>query len=118
MNYYIGSVDAPAGKNGWLIGAFLEKNHPCFSEAVEVAWKKLGPDSRDPKHIHEHPVLEISVVIKGSLVEVIDGQRLTLGAGNYVIVRPSASVEVLGAEEETIVLVIKVPSEPENKHIC
>ena len=117
MSYYIGSVDRPAGKAGWLIGAFLEKNHPCFSEAVEIAWKELGPDSRDPRHIHDL-ALEISIVIEGSMVEIIDGQRLTLKSGDFIIVHPLTSVEVLGAEEGTIVLVVKVPSEPGDKYIC
>jgi len=117
LSYYVGSVEKPAGERGWLVGAFLEKNHPCFSEAVEVAWKELGADARDPKHIHKLAI-EISVIIKGSQVVIVDGQHLTLKSGTYIVVRPSTPVEVLDAEEGTIVLVIKVPSLPGDKYSC
>ena len=117
MSYYVGSVEQPAGREGWLIGAFLEKNHSCFSEAVEIAWKELGTDARDPKHIHKLAI-EISVIIRGSLVETVDGQHLVLKSGNYIIVHPFTPVEVLGAEEGTIVLVIKASSLPGDKYLC
>ncbi len=116
MSYYIGSVETPAGKEGWLIGAFLKKNHPCFSEIVEVAWKELGPDTRDPKHIHKL-VIDISVIIKGSQVVMVDDQHLTLKSGDYMIVCPLTPVEVLSAEEGTVVLVIKAPSIPGDKYV-
>src|SRR4030042_3375411 len=102
----MGSIEAPTDRGGWLIGAFLEENHPCFSKAVEVAWKELGPDTRDPKHIHKLAI-EVWVIIKGSEDVIIDGQHFTLKEGTYVVVHPFTPVEVLNAEEGTVVLVIK-----------
>ena len=117
MSYYMGLVETPAGKKGWLMGAFLEKNHPCFSGIVEVAWKELGPGTIDPKHIHKLAI-EISVIIKGSQIVIVDGQHLTLKSGEYIIVSPFTPVEVLNAEEGTVVLVIKAPSIPGDKYLC
>jgi len=115
--YYVGSVEEPAGKKGWLIGSFLEKNHLCFSEAVEVCWKKMGPDKREPKHIHKLAI-EIWVIIEGSITAIIGDRHFILKAGTYVVVHPFTPTEILNAEEGTVVIGIKAPSIPEDKYPC
>jgi len=115
--YYIGSVEEAASKKGWLIGSFLKKNNPCFTEAVEVGWKELDTKTKIAKHIHKLAT-EITVIIKGSTTEIINGQQLVLKAGNYVIIHPFTPAETLHAEEGTIVLVIKTPSVPGDKYSC
>jgi len=115
--YYIGSVEKPAGKKGWLIGSFLEKNHPCFSEDVEVGWKEMSLDTKEPRHIHKLAI-EVWVIIKGSITAIINGQNLVLNEKSYIVVHPFTPTEIIKAEEKTIVLVIKAPSMPWDKYPC
>lgn len=115
--YYIGRVDEPAGKKGWLVGSFLKENHPCFSKDVEVGWKNMDLSTREGKHIHEEAI-EVWVVIKGSVAAIIDGDHLVIKEGKYVVVHPFIPTEILNAEEGTIVLVVKAPSVPEDKYPC
>jgi len=113
--YFNGSVKDLAGKKGWLVGSFLKRDHPCFSEEVEVGWKEMGPGTKEPKHIHKKSI-EIWVIIEGIVNAVIDGSRMYLTKGEYLVVHPLTATEIISAEEGTVVLVVKAPSIPDDKY--
>lgn len=115
--WYLGPVKDPVDENGWLIGSFLDENHPCFSRDVEIAWKEMGLATKGEKHFHK-TAIEIWIVIKGSVTAIINDQKLVVKAGSYLVVHPLTQTEILNAAKGTSVLVVKAPSIPKDKYPC
>jgi len=85
----VGSVLKPAGRDGYLLGAFLPPKHPFFSENVEMAWQIIGPDdlSKARKHRHEKTE-EIFLALKGGITLAVQAEELILSKGEFVLVKP------------------------------
>lgn len=114
--YSIGTVDKPMGERGFLCGGFLPKEDPLYTEKVEVAWMKLDSKMRWKKHYHEE-VDEITIVIEGRLKEEVDGDILELKPGDFVLVKSGSITHTKEAEDGTVIISIKAPSNPSDKHL-
>lgn len=71
------------------------------------------------KHIgdrHHHNICdEMTILIKGGMEEKIDGDILSLKAGDFFFVSPGTITELISVEEGTVLLVVKGPSIPTDK---
>ena len=115
--WYKGSVHNPSGAKGWLIGAFLDKDHPCSTGALEVSRKVMGPETKEKKHNHK-VATEFWIVIQGSVNIIIDDHPLELKTGEYLLVNPGTPTEILWAKKGTVVIVAKAPSITTDKYPC
>jgi len=114
--YSRGSVYVPTGKRGFLCGAFLPESNPFFTRKVEVAWMELDSKMSWEEHTHEEAD-EITIVIKGSIEEEIDGDVLRLESGDFVLVKSGSVTHTKKAEDGTVLVVIKAPSIPIDKYL-
>ncbi|KKT17377.1 MAG: hypothetical protein A2654_01470 [Candidatus Nealsonbacteria bacterium RIFCSPHIGHO2_01_FULL_43_31] len=115
--YSRGRVDKPIGKRGFLCGAFLPENNPLYTKKVEVVWIKLDSKMSWERHFHKE-VDEITIVIKGSLEEEIEGDVLKLKPGDFVLVKSGSVTHTKKAKDGTVLIVIKAPSIPTDKYLC
>ena len=117
--YYVGYYreDGLNGPNrGWIVGKFMDEL-PRKNNSVEIKyWEyKVGETDHPMK---ESSIIECTIILKGKIKAVINGDELVLKAGEYVVVEPgipnNTATYVL---EDTIGLTIKAPSDPSAKKI-
>ncbi len=114
--YYTGSINDQKIKEtrGYLCGAF--KNAPIFSERIEIAYMKPDELKNHINKKHHHCIIdEFCIVIKGSIKQKIDGDLLELNEGDFVFQKAGSIEELKEVEDNTILLVIKSPSLPNDK---
>lgn len=115
--YAKGSVDKPIGQKGYLCGAFLPENSSFYTKKVEIAWISPNPRTKQPKHYHREAD-EITIVIKGSLKEEVEGDLLELKAGDFLLIKSGLISQTKWVEEGTVVIIIKAPSVLADKYPC
>ena len=102
---------------GYFVGRFLgERGFPNQeTEEVEIAWKKLGPDdSYSEGHFHKGGV-EVNIVIDGNCRMVVNGEKLELSKGDFLIVYPEAVLSNFEVPEIVEMIVVKAPSVSDDK---
>ena len=116
--FILGNKDDFSETKGYFIGQFMgQRGFPELeTEEVEVAWKTLPTNFSEEPHYHKGGV-EINIVIKGSYKAIVNGQELTLTAGNFLVVYPQTVLQNVSAEEGTELIVVKAPSVPDDKFI-
>ena len=98
------------------MGKFMDEL-PRKNNSVEIKyWEyKVGETDHPMK---ESSIIECTIILKGKIKAVINGDELVLKAGEYVVVEPgipnNTATYVL---EDTIGLTIKAPSDPSAKKI-
>jgi quercetin dioxygenase-like cupin family protein len=118
--YYVGSYknDALHGpNNGWIAGSFIAEP-PRKNDAVEIKYWEFKAGSVTGHPVKVSSIIEVTLVIKGKVRSMIDGQELILKAGDYVIIKPGVEnnlqVEIL---DDTEALTVKAPSDPKAKKV-
>jgi len=93
---------------GWIIGDFL----PCVipSKYFEVGLKRYKKNEFEQSHTHKIAT-EITMVIEGSAKM----NEKILEKGTIILIEPGESTNFL-ALEDTITMVIKTPSIPNDKY--
>ena len=108
--FFIGSTSDRAKERGWFFGSFMDE--PLLqSNQVEVAWQHLPnvvPQTKE-RHIHTKSV-EINVVVSGRIRIAINGTEYCLGAGEFYVIWPFTTVEMLSTDAEAAVIVVRSPS--------
>jgi len=114
--YFIGSTSDSAKERGWFFGSFIDE--PLLrSSQVEVAWQHIPnvvPQTKE-RHFHTESV-EINIVVSGRVRLPIDGTEYSLGAGEFYVIWPLTTVEMLSTDAEAAVIVVRSPS-VNDKHI-
>lgn len=115
----MGSVDAPHGKNGWLVGSFLPTDDPFNSQALEVAWKKMGSSDKDPVHIHTSST-EVVIVVSGRIDYLAENdtgdlEMLSVLERHFILVKQGIKCGVKQVWEGTEAIVLRAPSVPGDK---
>jgi len=101
----------------YIIGRFMgEKGFPNQeTDEVEVAWKKLGSkDNYVEEHYHKGGV-EINIVIAGSCSMVVNGERVSLGKEDFLIVYPETRLGNFEVVDGTEMIIVKAPSVADDK---
>jgi quercetin dioxygenase-like cupin family protein len=109
--YYSDSIYNPEFKKtrGYLCGSF--DGAPIFSKNMEVGYMDYEELKNHIGDRHHHNVCdEMTIIIKGSMEEKIDGNVLKLKIGDFFFVSPGTITELQSIEEGTSLLVIKGPS--------
>jgi hypothetical protein len=108
--YFIGSTNDSAKERGWFFGSFMDE--PLLrSNQVEVAWQHIPnvvPQTKE-RHYHGESV-EINIVVSGNIRVAINGTEYGLGAGEFYVIWPLTTVEMLSTDAEAAVIVIRAPS--------
>ena len=108
--YFIGSTRDSAKERGWFFGSFMDE--PLLrSPQVEVAWQHLPsvvPQTKE-RHYHRESV-EINLVVSGTIRVAINGTEYGLRAGEFYVIWPLTTVEMLSTDAEAAVIVVRSPS--------
>lgn len=119
--YSIGRISelAARDKQGYFIGKFLKPEDPWFSKRFESAYQLLNSDMEADLLPHAHQyVEEVTVVLKGCLRVEVEGQIKELKEGEVIFVRPRTPIKIIGADDGTILFIVKAPSLPQDKYVA
>lgn len=86
--FHIGNFKTEAKqKGGWFIGHFMDHNRR--SEDIEIKYWEFEAD-RLPEHNpkYQKQSWEITLILKGKIEGVIEGERIKLEAGEYIMIPP------------------------------
>jgi quercetin dioxygenase-like cupin family protein len=108
--YKVGQVSDFAKTKGWFFGHFAD-DELLKSDAVEVALQNISHKKASPqdKHLHKNSV-EINIVVSGKIKISINGEKITLGKGEFYIIWPETIVDEVEAEQNTELIVVRSPS--------
>ena len=112
--FILGNINKPTGARGWLLGAFLDKNHSLYREDLEIGYMKLTPETKDKKHYHEK-CDEYIIVIKGEMWQEVDGGLVKLKQGDFIYQPAGCVTELIKVPEYAEIVIIKTPSIPTDK---
>ena len=107
-------ADFAESRRGWITGQFFPEGTLQHEELVEIKLVECGPDFRAGRHHHKEGKAWV-LVTRGALYFVLDGEEITVSAGEFVIQQPDCVEEITGAEEGTQFIAIHAPSLPDNK---
>jgi quercetin dioxygenase-like cupin family protein len=118
-SFYKGNLrnDSLRGVNhGWIIGSFMDDG-PRRTDNVEIKYWEypIGPTSHERK---VSATIEATFILKGKTLAEIDGNRLVLEAGDYVVISPNIpNNTVLDILAEAAGLTVKAPSDTSAKRV-
>jgi quercetin dioxygenase-like cupin family protein len=89
MKYYKGNIRIERKEmGGWIVGRF----HSGLKKNKNVALKKWsykkGQDTSSHLTKFERKATEITFILKGRVQGLLDGKKITLKEGDYVIIPP------------------------------
>ena len=109
-NYKIESKE----KGGWFIGHFMDNLRR--SENIEIKYWEFEPGIPNHKKKSQKQATEITLILKGKIEGIIEGEKIKLDAGDYVYI-PAGVVS--GFPDNVLEYVegitIKFPSIPNDK---
>jgi len=111
--YFVGRYTEPNEYRSWFVGAFMNKNHPCQTDKVEVLYRECPVGFIQKPHYHEEK-LEILIVIEGKAKYFVNDNEVVLEKGDYLFVAANnvVSGEVL---ELCKMFTIHAPSLPKDR---
>ncbi len=115
--HYFGNVSQFSETEGYFLGQFMgERRFPLLeTDEAEITWKKIPTVfNEDKPHFHKVRV-EINIVIPGRYQLIVNGKKLELKKGDFLVVYPEAKLINLSADEGTELIVVKAPSVPNDK---
>jgi mannose-6-phosphate isomerase-like protein (cupin superfamily) len=110
--YYKGEYKEDSKEHGgWIVGRFLDDVRKTETMEVKYWEFKKGEEGKHLMKFQLHAT-ECNFIIEGKVRGVIDGNPITLEAGDYVLVKPGAVSNFI---EEVIIepvrgITIKAPS--------
>jgi mannose-6-phosphate isomerase-like protein (cupin superfamily) len=110
------STDPPKTK-WWFVGHFIPWGGCRKTEAMGLKYWKFskGEEALHKPKKGEPGATECTMIFKGSVRGTIDGEQITLSAGEYVIIRPNTPSNLIEKvlEEPLVGLTIKAPNKPD-----
>lgn len=94
-----------------LIGSFLETSSVRNDKNVEIIFSELESGFTASPHIHTQSKTLV-IVLKGGMTFSIDGERVEVTEGEYIIFDKGCVEEVIAVEQNTQNLTIHTPSIP------
>ena len=74
-------------KGGWFIGHFMDNCRK--SENIEIKYWEFEPGVPRHDKKYQKQSWEITLILKGKIEGIIEGERIKLEAGDYVMIPPS-----------------------------
>lgn len=112
--YHIGKFieDAP-GHKGWFVGVFMDDARK--TDVMEIKYCQGEIDNHKKKVSSTY---ECTIVVAGSMEGEIDGNPISLKAGDYVAIPPGVSNNLsVKTSDDLRVFTIKAPSDPKAKKV-
>ncbi|MFZ1483889.1 MAG: NUDIX domain-containing protein [Candidatus Saccharimonadales bacterium] len=121
MSHYVGNFKNDAEREaaehwGWIVGKFFPGT-PRLSHDVEIKYWEF------PVGVTDHPkkvsaTIEITFILSGKVVAIINDETKELVAGDYVVLQPGTPNNLVSEIlEPTTGLTIKAPSDPSAKKV-
>ena len=110
MNFITGKISHYRGKhNGNITGASFPRDSLNHDINLEINYSKLPGDFKAPKHLHSK-TKTLVIVTRGKMFFNVDGQKVELGAGDFLIFPKNIAEEVIKVEPGTESITIHAPS--------
>lgn len=116
-NFVIIDTKSFLGKTrGWMVGSFMEKlGFPALADNnVEIAYMRLPEVDPGKPHFHK-TVTEYTFVVSGELTMVFEDQTRIVREGEIMIIPPRVISQNPRNSPDTVVIVVKHPSDPTDK---
>jgi mannose-6-phosphate isomerase-like protein (cupin superfamily) len=118
LNYYQGNIDNDRerelqNRKQWLVGRFLDGHRSTEAFALKY-WKfKKGEPINHPTK-YEELATECDIILEGSVKGHIDGEEVILRKGDYVVIPPKVTSNLIEEllTDEVVGITIKAPSLP------
>lgn len=117
--FYIGNFSSDAKKSGhhdWFVGTFMEPG-PRQTDAVEIKYWEfpVGESAHETKVSN---TFETTFILAGEVRGEIDGRPINLKKGEYVVIQPGVSNNLVQEVVEFAKgLTVKAPSDPKAKKV-
>jgi len=115
-NFYIGKYKEDGKKNGgWFLGHFMKDEIRRTNKIEFKYWEfKKGKNKETKDLVHETP--EYSIILKGKIDGEIDGQKIELKTGDYIVVGARVIHRCpINIYEDVEAFTFKAPSDPDDK---
>jgi quercetin dioxygenase-like cupin family protein len=76
-------------RGGWIVGRFLDDVRKTETMEVKYWEFKKGEEGKHKMKLQLHAT-ECNLIIEGKVKGTIDGNPITLEAGDYIVVKPGA----------------------------
>lgn len=114
MKFAKGNFLKEQERKGWIYGAFMPKGlqNDDRAEIKITNWPKGSNNS----YHSQKTATKIDIVFQGKAIWEIDGEKVELGIGDYVIVPPKTPTRIKDVlTDDFLVQTIKFPSIPNDK---
>jgi len=116
-NYIVANLseDVISGPmRGWICGHFYPKDSIFHRHDIEICVRVLTTDQEEDLH-HHLCSFEFLLVLSGKVEYEIDGDQVILTPGTFYMLHPGNTEQIKKVYEETTVIVVRLPSIPQNK---
>ena len=113
--FYIGKYKEDAKKaDGWFLGHFMEDDIRKTDKVQFKYWEfKKGKNPENKTLTHKLP--EYTIILKGKIEGEIDGQKIKLEAGDYIIIGAGVTHHYpINIYEDVEAFTFRTPSIPKN----
>lgn len=105
------------GKNGWIVGSFMPEDSVAKTNDVEIKYWSF-PVGKIDHPTKTSSIIEITMILEGSMSGQIDGKEIILKKGDYVVIQPNTiNNTAQNALEPVTGITIKAPSDTTAKKI-
>lgn len=117
-NYLVANLSNEVIKGemrGWICGHFYPKASMFHRNDIEICFKMLFKTDPEEKSHYHLCSFEFLLVLSGRVEYEIDGDRHILTSGMFYMLFPGNVERIIKIFEPTTILVIRLPSVPNNK---
>jgi len=112
VNFFKGKIsDFQKSHKGYFAGSFFSPGSLQHDSNFEIAYKAVEPGFTWPKHRHGKMKTYV-LVLSGKMYFKIDGEDVSISAGEFVVFPAKVSEEITKVEPNTVHLAIHTPSVP------
>ena len=114
--FYIGKYKEDGKENnGWFLGCSI-KGGPRKTDKIEFKYWELKKGKNLENKALSHELPEHSIILKGKMNGEIDGQKIELEAGDYIIIEAGVPHKYpIDIYEDVEAFTFKAPSIPDRK---
>lgn len=106
--YWKGSYESGGHlKKGWVLGKFFEGDQ--YLEGVEIKYDHFLESKYLAPHFHSQ-IITINIVIAGAMHYKMDGETVTVSAGEILVWGPGVVEELISCEPNTKCFSLHTPS--------
>lgn len=109
-----GKVEKNSKYRGWITGSFYPEEVINHDKNIEIKVDYFDKSESFKKHFHLKRK-SWTIIIEGTMYMLINGERITIKKGEYIIYKPGVTEELIKTDPNTIVVSIHTPSTKPDK---